>query len=58
MLAVRVPDGYMIWNHDVTTWRDVACDVGGRNLKMNEKEEFGSHRVPYRATCEQFPVDR
>jgi hypothetical protein len=46
----------MIWDLDIDNWVDTACDLAGRNMTVEEWEEFGPKDAPYRATCEQWPT--
>ena len=40
---------------DITEWKQLACELAGRNLTRAELEQFFPNQ-PYRATCEQYPV--
>jgi DNA-binding SARP family transcriptional activator/WD40 repeat protein/tRNA A-37 threonylcarbamoyl transferase component Bud32 len=56
-LAVPLDDHYVIWNFDVSTWVDIACQTAGRNLTADEWETFGPRTVERRATCPRYAVD-
>jgi serine/threonine protein kinase/WD40 repeat protein len=57
--VLSVPNGSFVslWNLDTATWPDLACAVAGRNMTATEWDDFGPETIPYRATCEQHPVD-
>jgi WD40 repeat protein len=55
-LLTMSDDWVMIWNLDVDTWRDIACQAAGRNLTQEEWDRFGPQDQPYHATCAQWPA--
>jgi WD40 repeat protein len=44
----------VIWDLDVTRWKQLACRIAGRNLTPTEWHRYLPHQ-PYRATCPQWP---
>jgi len=55
ILATTVEGGAVLWNVDVEQWPEMACRAAGRNMTLDEWEQFGPHGEPYRATCPQWP---
>jgi WD40 repeat protein len=63
--AVFLPDGHTVhiaasngqmfrWDTDPAAWLAYACQVAGRNLRVDEwRSVFGSD--PYRETCSEWP---
>jgi WD40 repeat protein len=51
------PDGITVWNYDIDSWPEIACELAGRNLTATEWEQVGPRTVGYRATCDQYPID-
>lgn len=50
-------DRIVLWDLDVDSWVDVACRLAGRNLTLDEWNQFGPNDVPYHATCDRWPAD-
>lgn len=55
-LATIVGDDVLVWNIQVDTWPDIACQVAGRNMTRAEWEQFGPQGEEYQVTCPQFPA--
>lgn len=51
-----VDDDLLLWNLDVESWPDIACQAAGRNLTLGEWDQFGPAGEPYNATCPQWPA--
>ncbi|MFW2336410.1 hypothetical protein, partial [Ilumatobacter sp.] len=51
------PVAVSIWNLDLDTWADVACEFAGRNMTADEWDEFGPNTIDHRATCPQYPIN-
>jgi hypothetical protein len=49
--------GAKVWDLRPERWRAAACEVAGRNLTRAEWESHIGDLAPYRATCDQFPLD-
>jgi DNA-binding SARP family transcriptional activator/WD40 repeat protein len=47
----------LIWNLDLETWPELACQVAGSNLTRSEWEQWGPVDEDYRAICARYPVD-
>ena len=41
----------LIWNLDVDSWRDLACDMAGRSMTQAEWDQYGPSGADYHATC-------
>ena len=54
LLATIVGDDVVVWNVDIESWPEIACQTAGRNLSRDEWNEFG-FEAPYHLTCPQFP---
>lgn len=52
-----VGDHVFLWNLDIGTWVDIACEAAGRNLTTGEWQQFGAKDDPYPITCPQWPSD-
>ena len=50
-------DYISMWNYDVDTWPEIACQLAGRNLTRAEWEEVGPRTIDYRATCPQYSTE-
>ncbi|HWQ83784.1 MAG TPA: WD40 repeat domain-containing protein, partial [Anaerolineales bacterium] len=48
-------DAGTISGWDIEAWKDLACQLTGRNLTQAEWEQFFPNES-YRATCEQYPL--
>jgi hypothetical protein len=44
------------WNLDTETWASIACRATGRNLTASEWADYIGEDIPYRATCDQWPL--
>lgn len=49
-------DKVIVWDLDTSTWPEVACRAGGRNLTIEEWDQFGPPGEPYNATCDMWPA--
>jgi hypothetical protein len=45
----------MVWNLNTDEWAEIACRAAGRNMTVEEWDQFGPEDEPYRATCEEWP---
>jgi len=55
-LITGVGDHFLVWNVDPDTWPAIACRAAGRNMTLEEWEQFGPQGEPYRATCPEWPT--
>jgi len=56
-LASGSDDGTIIlWNFDVAAWVNLACQIAGRNLTLQEWNQY-LPGLPYQRTCAAFPPD-
>lgn len=55
LVGVILDTELAIWNYDIETWPDLACELAGRNMTQREWEDFGPQGVEYQITCPQFP---
>ena len=53
-LVTMVDDWIHIWNLDVDSWPDIACEAAGRNMTEAEWDQFGPRGESYQATCPQY----
>jgi hypothetical protein len=44
----------VIWDVDLTHWKQLACQIAGRNLSLSEWHRY-LHDQTYQATCSQWP---
>ena len=56
-LVIANEDGVTRWSLNPDVWREQACVAAGRNLTRAEWAEFLPPEQPYRATCEQWPIE-
>jgi WD40 repeat protein len=42
---------------DLEKWKELACELAGRNLSESEWDQFFPPDEPYRATCLQYPLE-
>ena len=54
-LLTAVDGHLLVWNLDVESWPEIACRAAGRNLTVEEWEQFGPSDEPYAATCSMWP---
>ena len=54
LLVVRAT-GAAVWNYDLDSWPELACELAGRNMTQREWDEFGPQNADYRVTCPEFP---
>ena len=45
-----------LWDMDIESWKEKACQRAGRNLALQEWQTYFGDE-PYQITCEQWPVD-
>jgi WD40 repeat protein/transcriptional regulator with XRE-family HTH domain len=57
LAAVDAHGTILLWETGVTAWRQMLCEVAGRNLTRTEWHEFLPGR-PYQRTCPDEPADR
>jgi WD40 repeat protein len=58
MLATGSGDGtVVIWDIELASWRDRACQIANRNLTQDEWQGYIGGQEPYRATCDAYPLD-
>ncbi len=56
-VMTRITGAYVsVWNLDIDTWADVACEFAGRNMTAEEWDEFGPDTIDHRTTCPQYPL--
>ncbi len=56
VLSVPASGAVHLWNFDTDTWADIACELAGRNLTVDEWEQLGPRTIERRATCPQYPL--
>ena len=56
-LATALGGSLRLWNLDVDSWPEIACNAAGRNMTEAEWEQFGPKDTEYRATCPQYPIE-
>ena len=56
-LVTMVDDWIHIWNLDVDSWPDIACEAAGRNMTEAEWEPPGPPGESYQATCPQYGTE-
>jgi len=44
-----------LWDVSLESWKVYACQVAGRNLTMQEWDDFIGAERPYHRTCPAFP---
>lgn len=44
-----------VWDLRLDRWFDMVCHAAGRNMTVEEWEQFGPAGEPYQATCAQWP---
>jgi hypothetical protein len=49
-------ESIILWNLDVESWIELACQRAGRNLTAAEWKQYFPDG-PYRATCSQWPLE-
>ena len=54
-MVTLVGEHTLVWDLDMASWADVACQAAGRNMTRQEWAQFLPHD-PYRATCAQWPT--
>ncbi len=45
----------LVWRLEPEMWPEIACRAAGRNMTLEEWEQFGWPDEPYHATCDQWP---
>jgi WD40 repeat protein len=45
----------IIWNTELSSWAAIACEAAGRNLTVEEWQQFGPNDTQYEKTCDQWP---
>ena len=55
LVGILLDTEFAIWNYDLDSWPELACDIAGRNMTPSEWDDFGPQGAEYRATCPQFP---
>ncbi|MGI9621474.1 MAG: AAA family ATPase [Acidimicrobiales bacterium] len=53
-LALNGGNGTVLWTLDPQVWRELACELAGRNMTRNEWVNVMGD-VPYSPTCDQWP---
>ena len=52
--CIREDKTIILWDVDLDSWRERACQIAGRNLTRAEWGQYLGDE-PYRKTCEQWP---
>ena len=47
---------FVVWDLDIDSWPELACQAAGRNLTAEEWNQFGPNDSDYRPTCPQWPA--
>ncbi|NOX29820.1 MAG: hypothetical protein GXP35_07215, partial [Actinobacteria bacterium] len=55
-LVTGTEDYLLVWDLTFNDWPDLACRAAGRNMTLDEWEQFGWPGEPYRATCSEWPA--
>ncbi len=55
LVGIFLDTEFAIWNYDIESWPELACEIAGRNMTQREWNEFGPRDTEYRVTCPQFP---
>jgi len=55
-LVTATQEDLLIWDLTFDDWPDLACRAAGRNMTLDEWEQFGWPGEPYRATCSEWPA--
>ncbi len=55
LVGIFLDTEFAIWNYDIETWPELACQIAGRNMTQREWNDFGPRDAEYRVTCPQFP---
>ena len=55
LVGIFLDTEFAVWNYDVESWADLACEIAGRNMTQREWDDFGPQDAEYRVTCPQFP---
>ena len=52
-LRVAAPDqtGVLLWDLDIDSWQERACDIAARDLTRAEWAEYVGELLPYRPSC-------
>ena len=45
-----------LWDMDIQSWQEKACQRAGRNLTLAEWQSYYSESLPYEPTCPQWPI--
>ena len=56
-LVTATDDDVRVWNLDTGAWPEIACRTASSNLSRAEWEQWGPSDEPYRAICDEFPVE-
>ena len=54
LVGVILDREFAIWDYDLDSWPELACDIAGRNMTQQEWGDFGPTGEPYRLTCPDF----
>ena len=55
-LITGTEEHILLWDIDPESWPAVACQAAGRNMTLEEWNQFGPQDEPYHATCSQWPA--
>jgi hypothetical protein len=56
VLVTAVGDFMMVWNLSTDEWPGIACQAAGRNLTLEEWEQFGPRDTERYAICPDYPL--
>lgn len=54
-LVTSTEEHLLLWDLSSDDWPEIACLAAGRNLTLDEWEQFGWPGEPYNATCDRWP---
>ena len=56
LVATATDDQFLLWNYHLDQWTDIACQAAGRNLTVEEWDQYGPRDEPYHQTCSRWPA--
>jgi len=55
-LITGTEEHILLWDIDPESWPKIACQAAGRNMTLDEWEQFVPPGEPYQPTCPQWPA--
>ncbi|MCP3855402.1 MAG: protein kinase [Actinomycetia bacterium] len=56
-LVTAAQNSALVWNLDIESWPEIACQAAGSNLTRAEWEQWGPQGQDYAAVCPQYPIE-